>query len=202
MESRQSGVTRAVHGARDGLSVVTEVSEDLSVTTFADPPSAGPGPEVRDEGEAGGEVVDSVLSASRALLAVVVRSLAPVLEELTPGQLRALVILRSQGAQRAGVLAGTLGVHPSTFTRTVDRLAAGGWVTRSENPDSRREVIVELTPRGEHAVASVRTGRRRELDRILSTLPAEEQERVAAAFLSFARACGEPELSELAMFGG
>ncbi|HEY6796713.1 MAG TPA: MarR family transcriptional regulator [Kineosporiaceae bacterium] len=148
------------------------------------------------------DLVETAMSASRALLGIVVRSLAPVLEEITPGQLRALVILGSQGAQRAGVLASMLGVHPSTFTRTVDRLAAGGWVTRSENPDSRREVLVELTARGERAVAAVTRGRRRELAQVLASLSPADQRRVVDGLEIFAQACGEPSLTELARLGG
>ena len=191
MESRQSGVARLYRvlgddpdggGDVDGLSVSTAVSGPVEQPAV--------------------ELVDCTLSAARALLGIVVKSLAPVLEEITPGQLRALVILSSQGAQRAGVLAGMLGVHPSTFTRTVDRLAAGGWVTRSENPDSRREVLVELTPRGEQAVSSVLRGRRRELAQVLAALPDADQRRVAEGFAIFARVCNEPSVIDLASLGG
>ena len=192
MQSRQPGVVHSRGTADDDLDVGGEVADDLSLHVVTD----------RSPGEPDADLVESAMRASRALLSIVVKSLAPVLEEVTPGQLRALVVLGSQGAQRAGVLAGMLGVHPSTFTRTVDRLAAGGWVTRSENPDSRREVLVELTPRGERAVAAVGRGRRRELVQVLSTLPPEEQQRVAQGFESFARACGEPSLVELAWLGG
>ena len=192
MQSRQTGVVHTRGAADDDLDVGGETADDLSLRVVTD----------RPPGEPDAEVVDFAVNASRALLAVVVRSLAPVLEEITPGQLRALVILGSQGSQRAGVLAGMLGVHPSTFTRTVDRLAAGGWVARSENPDSRREVLVELTPRGERAVAAVTRGRRRELAQVLSTLSPDEQRRVADGFQLFARASGEPSLVDLARLGG
>jgi DNA-binding MarR family transcriptional regulator len=191
MQSRQTGVAPPGHVLADGLDVEGAGVDDLTVST-ADRPLVA----------SDVELVDSAMNASRALLAIVVRSLAPVLEEITPGQLRALVILSSQGAQRAGVLAQMLGVHPSTFTRTVDRLAAGGWVTRSENPDSRREVLVELTPRGERAVAAVTRGRRRELALVLASLPPAEQRRVVEGFEIFAHAYGEPSLTELARLGG
>jgi len=192
MQSRQPGGARPETILADGLDVEGAAIDDLSLSTVVERPN--PAPDV--------DLVDSAMHASRALLAIVVRSLAPVLEEITPGQLRALVILSSQGAQRAGVLAQMLGVHPSTFTRTVDRLAAGGWVTRSENPDSRREVLVELTPRGERAVAAVTRGRRRELAQVLATLPPQEQRRVVEGFEIFAQAYGEPSLTELARLGG
>jgi DNA-binding MarR family transcriptional regulator len=192
MQSRQSGVVQHDSVLADDLDVTGAGLDDLSVSTITERPSA----------TSDVELVDSAMSASRALMAIVVRSLAPVLEEITPGQLRALVILSSQGAQRAGVLASMLGVHPSTFTRTVDRLAAGGWVTRSENPDSRREVLVELTPRGERAVAAVSRGRRRELAQVLAALPPQDQRRVVEGFEIFAQAYGEPSLTELARLGG
>jgi len=192
MQSRQPGVAHPESVLSGGLDVEGVAIDDLTVSTVADPSSSAPDL----------ELVDAAMNASRALLSIVVRSLAPVLEEITPGQLRALVILSSQGAQRAGVLAQMLGVHPSTFTRTVDRLAAGGWVTRSENPDSRREVLVELTPRGERAVAAVTRGRRRELAQVLATMPVADQQRVVEGFELFARAFGEPSLTELARLGG
>lgn len=192
MQSRQPGVVRTEGAADDDLDVGGEAADDLSLSVVSD----------RLPGDPDADLVETTMHASRALLSVVVKSLAPVLEEITPGQLRALVILGSQGAQRAGVLAGMLGVHPSTFTRTVDRLAAGGWVTRSENPDSRREVLVELTPRGERAVAAVSRGRRRELTQILASLPPDDQRRVAEGFRIFAQAYGEPSLVDLARLGG
>jgi len=192
MESRQPAVADRDTALVDDLDVAGGGLVDLSIDTVTEPASDLPSV----------EVIESTLNASRALLSIIVKSLAPVLEEITPGQLRALVILSSQGAQRAGVLAGMLGVHPSTFTRTVDRLAAGGWVTRSENPDSRREVLVELTQRGERAVASVMRGRRRELATVLGALSVPDQHRVAEAFMIFAQACEEPSITDLANLGG
>jgi DNA-binding MarR family transcriptional regulator len=191
MQSRQPGVTHAETALADDLEVERTALDDLSLSAVERAPA------VPDA-----ELVETAMNASRALLGIVVRSLAPVLEEITPGQLRALVILGSQGAQRAGVLASMLGVHPSTFTRTVDRLAAGGWVTRSENPDSRREVLVELTSRGERAVSAVTRGRRRELAQVLASLSPADQRRVVEGFQIFARASGEPSLTELARLGG
>jgi DNA-binding MarR family transcriptional regulator len=192
MQSRQPVVALRSGSVADDLDVGGDAVADLSVSMVDD----------RSPTEPGADIVESAMNASRALLAVVVKSLAPILEEITPGQLRALVILGSQGSQRAGVLAGMLGVHPSTFTRTVDRLAAGGWVARSENPDSRREVLVELTPRGERAVAAVTRGRRRELAQVLAGLTPDEQRRIADGFELFAKAFGEPNLVDLARLGG
>ena len=68
------------------------------------------------------EVVDAVLRASRVLVAVAVRSLAEVDDDVTLPQYRALVVLASRGPQRPTELADALAVHPSTITRLCDRL--------------------------------------------------------------------------------
>ena len=60
----------------------------------------------------------AVLTASRALLAVVARSIAPELDRVTVPQFRVLVVLSTAGQPvRNRDLAEALGVHPSTFTR-------------------------------------------------------------------------------------
>jgi hypothetical protein len=71
----------------------------------------------------GGErdaLVDAVLGASRALVAVAARSLATVAEDVTLAQYRALIELASRGPQRLADLATALGVEPSTATRMCD----------------------------------------------------------------------------------
>lgn len=90
---------------------------------------------------------DETLAASCALLGVVARSLVDALQEVTLPQFRVLVILSSAGPLRMGAITTRMGAHPSTFSRTVDRLVAGGWVEREASPESRRETILTLSPR-------------------------------------------------------
>jgi DNA-binding MarR family transcriptional regulator len=143
-----------------------------------------------------------VLTASRALLGVVARSVAPVLDRVTVPQFRVLVVLSSAGgAVRSGDLAATLGVHPSTFTRNADRLVAAGWVRRSENPDNRRETLIELTAAGVELVEQVTAQRRREIRSILSRLEPAERDLVLEAMTAFTRAAGEPHVRELHTLG-
>ena len=68
------------------------------------------------------DVVDAVLGASRALVAVAARSLANVGEDVTLAQYRVLVVLASRGPQRLADLATALAVDRSTATRMCDRL--------------------------------------------------------------------------------
>jgi len=144
---------------------------------------------------------DSALRASRALLAIVARSLAPVLEEVTLPQFRVLVLLETRGPTRVGTLAAQLDVHPSTFSRALDRLEAAGWVTRAANADSRREVLVSITAAGSTLVGDVTAKRRAELDRVVAALPAGERDQVLRALAVFADAAGEPAASDLLVLG-
>src|SRR3954451_7123733 len=74
--------------------------------------------------------VDVTLTASRALVGVVARTLADVLEVVTLPQFRMLVVLRAEGPLRSGVLSDRLGIHQSTPPRLAAGLVAQGWVRR------------------------------------------------------------------------
>lgn len=145
---------------------------------------------------------DAALTASRALLGVVARSLAPALEQITLPQFRVLVILSAAGQpMRSGDLAAALGVHPSTFSRTTNRLETGGWVQRVENPDSRRETLIELQPQGRRLVDTVTRRRRDEIEKILSQATPAARRQILAGMHAFALAAGEPGAIELAALG-
>jgi DNA-binding MarR family transcriptional regulator len=147
------------------------------------------------------DATSAVLTASRALLAVVARSVAPVLDRVTVPQFRVLVLLsNSAGPVRHGDLAAALGVHSTTFTRTIDRMVAGGWVERRANPDSRRETLIAATPAGLGLVGAVTEARRREIRTILSAVPPSDRPLVAQALSVFAAAAGEEHVDSLAEF--
>src|SRR5919199_2258551 len=130
--------------------------------------------------------VDATLTASRALLGVVARSLADVLDQITLPQFRVLVVLCAEGPLRSGVLAERLGIHQSTFTRTADRLVAQGWIRREPNAESRREVLVALTDTGRELVVEVMRARRTEIERILTGTSPQDRETIRAGFEAFA----------------
>jgi DNA-binding MarR family transcriptional regulator len=141
-------------------------------------------------------VTDAVLLASRALVGVAARSLAAVEEEVTLPQYRALVVLSSGGSRRQGELADALGVHPSTATRLCARLERKGLITRHPAEESRRELIVDLSPAGREIVDTVTRRRRREITKIVARIPRREQRTLVEALSSFADAAGElPEPS-------
>jgi DNA-binding MarR family transcriptional regulator len=132
---------------------------------------------------------DAALVASRALVAIAVRSLGG-LDDVTLPQFRALVVLASHGPSTSGDLAVRLAVHPSSVTRLVDRLERKGLVART-GTDDRREVRIEVAPAGVELLDEVTAARRRELAKVLRRLPAERRDAVAEAFAEFAAAAGE-----------
>ena len=144
---------------------------------------------------------DATLMSSRALLGVVARSLSDALEVVTLPQFRVLVIISSSGPLRMGALAARAHSLPSTFSRSIDRMVAGGWVLRRESPGSRREVLIELTVLGRQLVEHVTQRRRDEIAAILERLAPEDRVAVGAAFELFAQAAGEPPLEDLLTLG-
>ena len=143
------------------------------------------------EDEDGDEAVDAVLTASRALVAVAVRSFSTVAEDITIAQYRTLVVLASRGPQKLADLAEHLGVTPPTAGRMCDRLVRRGLVTRHRAHDDRRVVRISLTGDGRRIVDDATRRRRVFLARILAGMPARRRQEVAAALRAFAEAAGE-----------
>ncbi len=137
------------------------------------------------------EVTDAVSLASRVLIAVAVRSLAAAPADVTLAQYRVLVVLTSRGPQGTGALADDLGVAPSSVTRLCDRLVSKKMVTRDPSPQSRRNVEISATDQGTALVTSVTRARRREITRIVGSIPASRRRALVRSLQEFAAAAGE-----------
>jgi DNA-binding MarR family transcriptional regulator len=148
-------------------------------------------------------VATAVLTASRLLVAVAARSLAAVEDAVTLPQFRLLVVLAGREPLTLTALAEQLAVNPSTAMRMIDRLAAAGMVSRSVNPDMRREHLVRLSPAGRGVVDDVTARRHAEIAAIVARMPAGRRRGLVAALRAFAEAGGEPDpaAGELARLG-
>lgn len=152
--------------------------------------SAGrPGPAATDE------LVTAVLTASRVLVAVAARSLAEHNESVTITQFRTLVVLANQPDLTLNQLADHLGVNASTAMRMINRLLKAELVSRRENPDDRREILLALSDAGRDIVDTVTNRRRAEINRIVTAMPAAHRTELVAALHAFAEAAGEPDAS-------
>jgi DNA-binding MarR family transcriptional regulator len=150
----------------------------------------------RGDPDPGPLVVDAVLTASRAFVALATRSLGESADDATIAQYRALVVLASRGPQRMGELAAALDVTPSTIGRMCDRLARKGHIRRHRARDDRRAVRVSITPAGREVVDAATARRRALIAAVLARLPSGQQDAVAAALRAFAEAAGEIPDSE------
>ncbi len=137
------------------------------------------------------DVVDAVVSASRALVGVAARSIAAASEDVTVVQYRTLVVLASRGPQSLGGLAALVGVTPATATRTCDRLVRKHLIARHAQRADRRQVRISLSPRGRQMVDAVTQYRRAEIHRIVATIARDEQHQLVRGLTDFARAAGE-----------
>jgi DNA-binding MarR family transcriptional regulator len=139
------------------------------------------------------DLVTAVLGASRVLVGVSARSLSGIEDAVTLTQFRTLVVLSNFGEINLNQLAKLLDVTPSTAMRMIDRLLTAALVTRRDNPENRREVVLGLTDAGEQLVRQVTTKRRREITRIVTAMPEAQRSDLVAALRAFAHAAGEPE---------
>jgi DNA-binding MarR family transcriptional regulator len=137
------------------------------------------------------DLVDALLWASRAMVALVARSLADLDAEVTLPQYRALVVLASRGPQRVVDISAELGVDPSAGTRMCDRLVRKRLIARYRSTTDRREVRLTLTPAGQSLVQQVTDRRRAELTRIVDETPGVWHAPLAIALTSLATAAGE-----------
>ena len=136
-------------------------------------------------------ITDALLTASRLLVAISAQSIANVDETLTIPQFRTMVILSARGPINLATLAGLLDVAPSTIGRMADRLVTAGLIDRHPHPDSRRELVVELTARGLDVVAAVTGHRRRRIAEVVRTMPPRERQGLVRALTAFTAAGGE-----------
>ncbi len=72
------------------------------------------------------------------------------------------------------MLAAALKVTPSNVTGIIDRLAEQGLVTRAANPEDRRMLMLQLTPKGEQLISNLRERRTSQMSSILKSMPADE----------------------------
>jgi DNA-binding MarR family transcriptional regulator len=137
------------------------------------------------------ELIDALLRASRALVAVAARSLATVVDDVTLAQYRVLILIASRGPQRPADLAAALAVDRSTATRMCDRLVRKRLVQRRRAREDRRQVRVSLTATGARLVAEVTRRRRTEIAEIAGRLPPAHRPAVLRALRAFGDAAGE-----------
>ncbi|MEQ6903619.1 MarR family transcriptional regulator [Nocardioides sp. YIM 152588] len=95
---------------------------------------------------------------------------------LSIGATAVLGVLFRNGDTGVGELAASERVQPPSMTRTVNALAAGGYVERRPHPEDGRQVVVRLTEQGRATLLADRARRDAWLARGLAELSPEERD--------------------------
>jgi DNA-binding MarR family transcriptional regulator len=109
---------------------------------------------------------------------------------LTLTQLRSLFLIVDKGSTNFRKLAGALKVTPANVTGIVDRLVEQGLVSRTQNPEDRREMTLQATDKGQALVSNLKEVGIKHMTRILSVLSVEELSALAKGLAAFIRAAG------------
>jgi DNA-binding MarR family transcriptional regulator len=133
-----------------------------------------------------------VLTTSRALVAIAVRTIDSAPVQVTMVQHRVLVLLAGHGTLTVSEIADLLGVDQSNASRHCARLEKLGVLDRSRSAQDGRVVEVRLTSAGRGLIGSVTDSRRREIAKVLARMPEDEVQAAVAAFRSFNDAAQEP----------
>jgi MarR family transcriptional regulator, organic hydroperoxide resistance regulator len=110
---------------------------------------------------------------------------------LTVPQLKCLFFISNQGKTNFRKLAERLKVSPSNITGIIDRLVEQGLVSRTENPEDRRILLLQTTSKGEAMIAELREKRSTYLAQILTDLKVENLENITEGLKELARAAEE-----------
>ena len=94
---------------------------------------------------------------------------------------RVIQALGLAGALPIAAVGRRLGLHPSTMTGLVDRLADQGLVRRRPHPTDRRSMTLELTAKGRRLFEREKDFYARLIDRTLETLEEPARRQILAA---------------------
>ena len=107
---------------------------------------------------------------------------------VTIGQLKSLFFIDFEGNTNFRKLATALGVTPPNVTGIVDRLVEQGLVSRQENPEDRRMLLLKTTDKGKALLAKLRERKISRMSDILAQLSLEELSALAQGLTALARA--------------
>jgi DNA-binding MarR family transcriptional regulator len=93
--------------------------------------------------------------------------------DLTASEISALANLADGRGRTVSELGAAVGTRPTTLTSVLDRRERRGHITRGARPGDRRAVLIELTPSGRQAAATIRQAVTGLEQRALGTLPAD-----------------------------
>jgi len=99
--------------------------------------------------------------------------------DLTVAQLRALLLLYTDGPAKMSSIAAILHVAVSSATGVIDNLVRKELVVREDDPQDRRVVICKLSPAGQELINRLWLSGEFQIEGLLEGLTAEELQKAA-----------------------
>jgi MarR family transcriptional regulator, organic hydroperoxide resistance regulator len=93
---------------------------------------------------------------------------------LTLAQLKSLFFIAAKEKTNFKKLAEALGVTPPNVTGIIDRLVEQGLVTRTENPEDRRIMLLQATEKGQDLLNNLRERHIQQMSQVLGYLTNDE----------------------------
>jgi DNA-binding MarR family transcriptional regulator len=136
------------------------------------------------------ELIEDIIQLQRQVNRALRHGESDVLMELslTIAQLKSLFFISNEGNTNFTKLAQALRVTPSNVTGIVDRLVGQGLVSRRENPQNRRMLLLQPTDKGETLLASLRERRVSQMAEVLGRLSLGELSVLARGLALLAKA--------------
>ena len=107
-----------------------------------------------------------------------------------------LDVIARQGPLTPSALAARLGVHVATMTGILDRLEAGGWITRARVQGDRRAVLLGATPDRQRELYGLFDGMNTRLEEICDRYSDQELDTIID-FLQRTIAAGQASSDDL-----
>jgi DNA-binding MarR family transcriptional regulator len=106
-------------------------------------------------------------------------------------QLKSLFMIASKGSTSVGKLSDDLGVTPGDVTGIVDRLVRQGLVSRGEDPEDRRVIVLQATDKGRVLLTDLRESGANQMAQILARMNSEELRSLSQGLSALIRALKE-----------
>ena len=137
------------------------------------------------------ESLDDLEAGIGVLMVVWGRSAERIKPQVSPSQLRALVVVDRHGSINLMSLADELGSIPSVTSRLCDRLQAAGLLDRLAGSDDRREVMLQLSKDGRRLLRQFRRERQADLKQVLDEMTPRSRNALLTGLSAFYAAATE-----------
>ncbi len=94
--------------------------------------------------------------------------------KMTIAQLKSLFFIADKGKTNFKKLADALGVTPPNITGIIDRLVEQGLVSRTENTEDRRIMLLQMTEKGQELIHKLHENRFQKMNSLMINMSEDE----------------------------